>query len=54
MISPTASGDYFDNDLGEFSKPHSDVYDPIKCEVLVSVIERPIAGKKGWQITFRY
>jgi NAD(P)-dependent dehydrogenase (short-subunit alcohol dehydrogenase family) len=35
----TATGQYFDNDLGDFSQPHPDGVDSKKCEVLVDAIE---------------
>lgn len=34
-----ASGEYFDNDLGQFSSPHPDALDPQKCQDVVRVIE---------------
>lgn len=34
-----ASGQYFDNDSGQFASPHPDALDPQKCEALVGVIE---------------
>ena len=34
-----ASGEYFDNDLGEFASPHPDALDPQKCQEVVRVIE---------------
>jgi NAD(P)-dependent dehydrogenase (short-subunit alcohol dehydrogenase family) len=35
----TASGQYFDNDSGQFSPPHRDALDPEKCEEIVCGIE---------------
>ena len=35
----TATGQYFDNDLGDFSPPHPDGVDSKKCEALVEAIE---------------
>lgn len=35
----TASGQYFDNDSGQFASPHSDALNPQKCEAIVRVIE---------------
>lgn len=35
----TATGQYFDNDLGDFSPPHLDGVDSKKCEALVEVME---------------
>ena len=34
-----ASGQYFDNDIGQFSSPHPDALNPQKCEAIVRVIE---------------
>lgn len=34
-----ASGQYFDNDIGRFSSPHSDALNLAKCEQVVSIIE---------------
>ncbi|NEZ66989.1 SDR family NAD(P)-dependent oxidoreductase [Leptolyngbyaceae cyanobacterium CCMR0082] len=39
----TASGQYFDNDSGQFAAPHSDALDPQKSEEIVSVIEKILA-----------
>lgn len=36
----TASGQYFDNDSGQFVEPHRDTMDPQKCAAIVAVIER--------------
>ena len=35
----TASGQYFDNDIGQFTHPHPDARNPIKCEAIVRAIE---------------
>jgi len=35
----TASGKYFDNDVGRFASPHPDALDPQKSEEIVRVIE---------------
>ena len=35
----TASGKYFDNDIGQFAHPHPDALDPKKCKEIVRVIE---------------
>ena len=34
-----ASGQYFDNDAGQFAAPHPDALNPQKCEEIVRVIE---------------
>ncbi|WP_299486327.1 SDR family NAD(P)-dependent oxidoreductase [Acaryochloris sp. IP29b_bin.137] len=34
-----ASGQYFDNDKGQFSSPHPDALDPQKCQKVVDAIE---------------
>lgn len=39
----TASGQYFDNDSGQFSPPHPDALNPQKCEEIVHAIETVIA-----------
>lgn len=39
-------GDYFDNDIGQFSYPHPDALDPQKCAELVNVIETILDEKK--------
>lgn len=41
-----ASGQYFDNDIGQFSSPHPDALNPHKCEEIVRVIEEVLAGIK--------
>ncbi|MET4805388.1 SDR family NAD(P)-dependent oxidoreductase [Limibacillus sp. MBR-115] len=38
-----ASGQYFDNDKGQFSAPHPDALDPGKTEEIIGVIERLLA-----------
>ena len=35
-----ASGQYFDNDSGQFANPHSDAMDDEKCKNIVKVIEK--------------
>jgi hypothetical protein len=35
----TASGQYFDNDSGQFSSPHRDAMDPQKSSAIVAAIE---------------
>ena len=35
----THSGEYFDNDVGKFSEPHSDGVDFQKCQIVVKTIE---------------
>lgn len=45
VLSDTAtahSGDYFDNDAGRFSSPHSDVLDDELCSELIAVIDKVI------------
>ena len=39
----TASGQYFDNDSGQFASPHPDALDPQKSEEIVRVIETVLA-----------
>jgi len=39
----TASGQYFDNDSGQFASPHPDVLNPQKSEEIVRVIEAILA-----------
>ncbi|MEO1375117.1 MAG: SDR family NAD(P)-dependent oxidoreductase [Cyanobacteria bacterium J06635_10] len=39
----TASGQYFDNDSGQFASPHPDALDTGKCQEIVSVIETVLA-----------
>lgn len=38
-----SSGEYFDNDIGEFSTPHSDVLDTRKNNAVVNAIEKVLA-----------
>lgn len=38
-----ASGQYFDNDIGQFASPHPDALDPQKCEAVVGIIEAILA-----------
>ncbi len=38
-----ASGQYFDNDSGQFSSPHPDALNPQKCEEIIRVIEAVLA-----------
>ena len=38
-----ASGQYFDNDIGQFASPHPDALNPQKCEEIVRVIEEILA-----------
>jgi len=40
----TASGQYFDNDSGQFAAPHRDALDPRKCEEVVGAIETILAA----------
>ncbi len=39
----TSSGQYFDNDSGQFASPHPDALNPQKCEEIVRVIEKVLA-----------
>ena len=39
----TASGKYFDNDIGQFTHPHPDALDSRKCKEIVRVIESILA-----------
>ena len=41
--SAAASGQYFDNDTGQFASPHPDALDPQKCGEIVRVIEGILA-----------
>ena len=43
----TASGQYFDNDQGQFAAPHSDALNPQKCESVVNAIETVLANIKS-------
>ncbi len=38
-----ASGKYFDNDIGMFTRPHPDAIDPRKCNTIVELIEVVLA-----------
>lgn len=38
-----ASGQYFDNDIGQFSPPHPDALNPQKCAEVVGLIEAVLA-----------
>lgn len=40
----TASGQYFDNDKGQFGPPHPDALDPRRSEEIVRAIETILAG----------
>ncbi len=40
-----ASGQYFDNDSGQFASPHPDALDPRKSQEIVSVIEKVLAER---------
>jgi len=39
----TASGQYFDNDIGRFASPHPDALNTQKCEAIVRVLEAVLA-----------
>lgn len=39
-----ASGQYFDNDIGQFASPHPDALNTQKCEAIVSEIETILTG----------
>ena len=39
-----ASGRYFDNDAGQFARPHRDALDPQKCAAVVRAIETTLAA----------
>ena len=41
----TASGQYFDNDIGQFASPHPDALNQQKSEEIVQVIEEVLAKK---------
>lgn len=41
-----ASGQYFDNDSGQFASPHPDALNPQKSEQLVRTIESVLEGKR--------
>ncbi|MEL7037244.1 MAG: SDR family NAD(P)-dependent oxidoreductase [Cyanobacteria bacterium J06592_8] len=40
----TASGQYFDNDSGQFASPHPDALDTRKCQEIVRIIEMVLAS----------
>lgn len=40
-----ASGKYFDNDTGQFTSPHPDALNVVKCQQLVAAIETILAEK---------
>ncbi len=42
-----ASGEYFDNDSGQFASPHLDALDPQKCQDVVRAIETVLVEKAG-------
>ncbi len=42
----TASGQYFDNDRGQFASPHPDALDRGKCDEIVRTIEAVLAERK--------
>lgn len=46
FASASASGEYFDNDTGKFTSPHTDALDQKKSEEVVSVIESIVARKR--------
>jgi hypothetical protein len=39
----TASGQYFDNDLGQFASPHPDALNPEKSQKIMRVIKEVLA-----------
>ena len=41
-----ASGQYFDNDSGNFAPPHADARDAQKCDTMMRAIEAVLAGLK--------
>ena len=43
----SASGKYFDNDIGQFTNPYPDALDPQKCRKIVGIIESILAGIFG-------
>lgn len=43
----TASGKYYDNDIRNFSSPHPDALDPLKCKVLCDDIDTILKGILG-------
>ena len=40
-----ASGQYFDNDIGQFAPPHPDALDDAKCQEIVRVVEKVLGEK---------
>ena len=42
----SATGQYFDNDKGQFASPHPDANNPQKCDEIVQVIEATLAEMK--------
>jgi NAD(P)-dependent dehydrogenase (short-subunit alcohol dehydrogenase family) len=44
----TASGQYFDNDLGQFASPHPDTQDSQKCEGVVRAIEAVLDNSRSF------
>ena len=46
----TASGQYFDNDSGQFASPHPDALDPVKSAEVVAVIEAVLAKTTGRKV----
>jgi len=47
-----ASGQYFDNDSGQFARPHPDALDPHKCEQLMHSLDAIIRNLASRQETF--
>lgn len=43
----TASGQYFDNDSGQFASPHPDALDPVKSDEVVAVIAAVLTKTTG-------
>ncbi|MEM9272520.1 MAG: SDR family NAD(P)-dependent oxidoreductase [Cyanobacteria bacterium P01_F01_bin.143] len=43
----TASGKYFDNDVGRFASPHADALDTEKSQEVITVIEKILARNTG-------
>ena len=43
----SASGDYFDNDIGKFGPPHPDALDLAKCAAVVRQIEAAVERLRG-------
>lgn len=40
----SATGKYFDNDIGQFTNPYPDAQDPQKCREIVGLIESTLTG----------